>query len=62
MKVYVLTQAERDALLAELEITAIKVPYAEMPGWDKLPLNELHEAVTQFVHRRFHYVVCKALG
>jgi hypothetical protein len=59
MKVYLLTQAEKEALLKELELEKFKTPdqFQITDGTRKAQLDAVDS-----MHRRFHYVVSKYLS
>jgi hypothetical protein len=58
MKVIVITEAEKTALLKELELEKFKTPdqFCITPEMREAQLNAVDS-----MHRRFHYLVCKAL-
>ena len=59
MKVYQLTEAERDALLKELELEKFKTPdqFCITPEARQAQIDAVAS-----MHRRFHCVVCRALS
>jgi hypothetical protein len=58
MRVYVITEAEKTALLKELELERFKTPdqFALTPEQ-----KQAQASAVESMHRRFHYHVCKAL-
>jgi hypothetical protein len=57
-RAYIITEAERTALLKELELERFKTPdqFCLTPEAKKIQLDAVDA-----MHRRFHYLVCKAL-
>jgi hypothetical protein len=58
-RIYLITEAEKDAVLKELELEKFHTPsqFACTPEQRKAQSEAVED-----IHRRFHYIVCKLLS